>query len=169
MQKVIVRARPRTAPAPATAAPAAFGAAEMPVRQIRRASNRLDRLAEAKQVMLTQLKLISDAGDAIDAAQANIDAAHAKIEELMREHRLPNFDNGDLIAELKEQFTRQSRKVDPKIFRSKVTADVFWECVSVDIAKAEQHMGQRALNGIADVTPAKSTGFVLKVRPLKRK
>lgn len=165
MQKVIVRTRPR----PTQAAQEPTAVAQMPQRNLRRASNRLDRLAEAKQTLYDQLKLISDSNAAIDAAQANIDAAHAKIEELMREHKMSTFDNGALIAEIKETFSRQSRKVDPKIFRSKVTADVFWECVSIDISRAEQHMGSRALNGIADVTPAKSTGFVLKVREMKRK
>lgn len=166
MQKVIVRARPR--PATTTAATQA-ASTPVPQRKLRLASDRLDRLARDRATMLEQLKLISDAEAAIDAAQANIDAAHAKVEELMRAHKMSTFDNGALIAEILETFSRQSRKVDPKIFRSKVTADEFWQCVSVDVTKAEEVMGKRALNGIADVTPAKSTGYVLKIRPMKKK
>lgn len=166
MQKVIVRARPR--PATTTAAPQA-ATTQAPQRRLRVASDRLDRLARDRSTMLEQLKLISDSEAAIDAAQANIDAAHAKIEQLMRDHKMSTFDNGAVIAEILETFSRQSRKVDPKIFRSKVNADEFWQCVSVDVSKAEEIMGKRALNGIADVTPAKSTGYVLKIRPMKKK
>lgn len=168
MQKVVVRARPRPVAAVA-AAPTATATTVAPQRRLRMASDRLDRLAADKQTMLEQLKLISDAHAAIESAQANIDTAHAKLEALMREHKMATFDNGALIAEIQEQFSRQKRTVDPKIFRSKVTADDFWKCVSVDITKAEQFMGARALNGIADVVPSKSTGHVLKIRELKRK
>lgn len=168
MQKVIVRARPRPSVA-APAAPTTAAAPAVPQRRLRMASDRLDRLARDREVMLAQLQLISNSEAAIDAAQANIDAANAKLEELMRTHKMTTFDDGALIAEIKEVFSRQSRKVDPKVFRSKVTADDFWKCVSVDISKAEEVMGSRALNGIADVTPAKSTGYVLKVRQMKKK
>ena len=166
MQQLIRRTRPQTTTG---ATPDATPTATAPARRLRVTSDRLQRLAEDRQAILEDLKLISDAEGAIDRAQQTIDASVARIEAKMRDHNLPVMDNGTLIAEIKETFTRQQRTLDPKKFRSKVTNAQFWDCIEVSVSKASAYLGDKELNSIADVVPAKSLGYSLKIKPLKAK
>lgn len=161
MQKLVRRVR---------AAPIAPQASQpTPTRRLRMTSDRLERLAEDRQVILDNLKLISDCDEAIDRAQESKDVALAKVEALMRQHKMSTMDNGRLLAEISEVFTRQSRTIDPKKFRAQVTANVFWECTEISLTKAKQHLGEKEMNAISDIVPSRSTGFVLKVRELPKK
>lgn len=112
--------------------------------------------------------MISESDEAIDRAVEAKEAAIARIEERMRLHKLPVIDNGKLIAELTETFTRQSRTIDPKKFRSKVTNTQFWDSIDVSVSKAKAFLGEKELNGISDVVPAKSLGYSVKVREMKK-
>lgn len=127
---------------------------------------------EARAEIDTQLKLIAAAENAIDDAMADIEAARKAIESKLRDNNLTSHSNGLYFAELVEQFTRQSRTIDPKKFRNAVANDVFWESIAVNIGKAEQHLTEKELTAISDVIPSRSSGIVLKVKkrePVKRK
>ncbi len=160
--QVLVR-RVRAAPVVATKTTVA------PSRRLRLTSDRLERLKEDREAIYEQLKSISECDEAIDRAMSLKEAALAKVEELMRENRIEVIDNGKLIAELAEGFTRQSRTIDPRKFRTKVTNDQFWGSIEVSVTKAKQFLGEKELNGISDVVPSQSTGFHLKVREFKTK
>jgi hypothetical protein len=123
----------------------------------------------AKEEINQQLKLIANAEAAIDDAQEAIELAYLVIERKLRDSNLISHSNGVYLAEIVEQFTRQSRTVNPKKFRTQVTADVFWDSVSVDVGKALKHLSDKELTKIADVVPGKSTGHVLKVKKLEPK
>lgn len=142
---------------------------EKPVVRLRHTSNRLEKLAEDRQTIMENLKLISDSDEAIDRAQIQKDAALAKIEELMKLHKINVQDNGEYIAELKETFTRQQRTIHPDKFRTKVTNKQFWASIEVSISKASELLGAKELDAISDVVPAQSQGVHLKVRELKTK
>lgn len=131
------------------------------------AANRATAAAEARREIDEQLKLISTAEHAIDDAQADIASAYRVIEEKLRAHNLTSHSNGSHFAELVEQFSRQSRTLDPKKFRAAVANDVFWDCVSVNIGKAEQHLSEKEILKISDVVPAKLMGIILKIKKLE--
>lgn len=164
MHKLVRRVS--AASVPSTASPAVT--AQIPQRRLRVTSNRLDQRASAKEQILASLKSISDCDAAIDRAVAEREAELAKIEALMKEHRLPPVENGVLIAELKEKFSRQQTSVDPKKFRNAVAADTFWSCIDVSVTRAKEHMGERELLGISDVKKAESKGVSLEVREVKK-
>ena len=164
--QILVR---RTRPTVAATTTEAVAAKTAPARRLTPKSNRLDRLAQDREACLADLKLISESDEAIDRAIDAKEAAIARIEERMRLHKLPVIDNGKLIAELAESFTRQSRTIDPKKYRSKVTNAQFWESIDVSVAKAKGFLGEKELNGISEVVPAKSLGFSVKVREMKGK
>ena len=136
---------------------------------LRRMDITINKAVEAKQQIQEQLKLISDSEEAIDRATLNINAATDKIDALMREFNFTLQTNGVKTAEIKEAFTRQSRTVSPQKFRNKVTAKDFWNCIEIKISAAEKLLGEKELNGISDVIPSKSLGFVLKVRDAQKK
>lgn len=149
--------------------PAPIVAVAQAPSKLRVTSDRLKRLAADKQAILEDLKSISEADEAIDRAQSAKEVCLARIEERMREHNMTVTDNGKLIAEIVEGFTRQSRTIDPKKFRNKVGAADFWACIDVSVTRASRVLAEKELNGISDVVPAKSLGYSLKVREMKKK
>lgn len=152
-------------PAPARPIVAARGASP----QLRTTSRHVGEHATALEEIRAQLKLISESNAQIDSATANIDAATAKIDALMRRHRLDQVDNGSLIAEITEQFSKQSRTIDPKKFRAQVSLETFYACVTVSVTKAEENLSKRLVNEISDVVPSKSLGSTLKIKELGKK
>lgn len=173
---LIRRARPVAAPAKSTTtvehaplAPRPALRSAPPQGRLRTTSAHVREYGVAREEILALLKLISDSNAAIDAAKANADAAHDKIDALMRLHKIDSIDDGHLSAQLRETFSRQGRALDPKRFRAQVTQDVFFECVSVSLAKAQEHMGEKALNAICDITPATSLGVSLSITEIRRK
>lgn len=124
---------------------------------------------DARKKIDAQLKLIAEAERKIDDAQVQIARAHEDIEQLLRSAKLDSHTDGVRIAELIEKFTRQGRTIDPKKFKAKVTADVFWDSVEVSISKASKHLSEKELNSISDVVPSKSTGYHLVIREAKSK
>lgn len=166
----LLRRQKVAAPTPAPIA----GAIPKPVKtvQVRRFTSSLSerKKEDAKETVLKNLKLISESFEAIDRAQAEIEAAREIIDATMRAHRLDVVENGKLLAEIVEKFTKQSRTVDPKKFRAKVHNDDFFKAISVTIAAAEQLLGEKELNEVCDVVRAKSLGHVLEIREIgKRK
>lgn len=119
----------------------------------------------AKKEIEADLKLISQNNQLIDEAQLATEQAHARIEALMKKYKLNGVTDGHLIAELVEQFTRESRVIDPQRFFNAVTRqDDFWECVEVAIGKAKKVLSEKELDKITKTTPSKSTGIVLKIK-----
>jgi hypothetical protein len=137
--------------------------------RLRMTSRHVSEYKNAVEEIRGQLKLISESNAQIDSAQENIDAANAKIDALMRRHRLEQVDNGTLIAEITEQFSKQQRTIDPKKFRANVGLETFYACVSVNISKAEEHLSKRAVNEISDIVPSRSLGSTLKIKELGKK
>jgi hypothetical protein len=167
MHHVIRRPRATALVTPPTTQPHTPSTVRAP--NLRVTSERAGRLAADRQAIMDDLKLISESDDAIDRAQAAKEAAIARIEERMRDHRLPTVDNGKLIAELSEHFTRQGITIDPRKFKAKVTNDQFWGSIKVSVTEARQLLGEKELLGISDVVPATSLGFSVKIRELKKK
>ena len=121
-------------------------------------------LAPIKASILEDLKLIAKNNATIDAVTASTQQAHARIEALMKEHKMGAQTDGKLVAELVDQFTKESRYVDPQRFYNAVHEDDFWPCISVSITEAKKVMAEKELNKIAKITPAKFTGTVLKIK-----
>lgn len=122
----------------------------------------------AQAVIDGQLKLISDAYDRIDAAHAEVVQAHKIIEAQLRLVNLEHHTDGVYYAELKEQWTRQTRDIDPKKYRTKVSNDAFWGSITVSVTKAGEFLTDREINEISDVVPGKMTGYALKVEKVER-
>ena len=116
-----------------------------------------------------QLKLIANAEHAIDEAQAAINAAHERVDQLMRSVNLSEHTNGVHVATIEEQFSRQQRTIDPQKFRNSVPNDVFWKSLSISIEKAKDHLSDKEFNRIATVIPGKSMGYTLKINRVKVK
>ena len=115
------------------------------------------------------LKSISQNDADIDAAWERNQRAYKEIERLLRAHNLLTHTDGAYIAQILENFTRQSRTIDPKKFKAKVGDDTFWKVVEVPIGKAEGLLTDKELAGVVDVVPGKSTGFVFSVKPVGRR
>ena len=147
---------------------------KVPVRRLRftTANNAATRAAKAqvgREEIDELLKLIAEAEYTIDEAVARNDLAHKRIEQIMREHKLSEHSNGRHMATLLEQFSRQGRTIDPKKFRAKVASDDFWKAVSVSIGEAEKILTEKEMIAITDVVPAKSQGWVLKIKKVERR
>lgn len=170
--RIIVRRQAQSGAQVQVPKPAQPQQTQTQVRTARRVGSAVVRDQERskdRERILAALKSISEADAAIDRAQEAKDAALAQIEELMKLHKIPVIDDGRLLAEIAERYTRQSMTIDPKKFRNKVGAKDFWECIDVAVVKARRVLGEKELASISDVVPAKSTGFHLSVRELKRK
>lgn len=125
------------------------------------------RAQEARTKIDAQLKLVSEAEAEIDAAQAKLSEAYRMIEAQMKLADLEVHSDGAYIAEIKEQWTNQTRDIDPKKFRNRVEAEVFWGSIAVSVTKAKHYLSERELNEISDVHPGKLVGKVLKVKKLE--
>ena len=125
----------------------------------------------ARELVDAQLKLISEAERQIDAAQEMLTTASREVERLLRSANLSSHCNGVHIAEIVEQFTRQSRTIDPKKFKNRVGDSVFWASIKVSMEAAESHLTEKEINSIADTIPSRSTGYVLKLKrvPVKKR
>ena len=127
------------------------------------------RIAEkARNSIDAQLKLISKAEAEIDQAQADMEKARRIIEAQLRLANLVSHSNGVYDAELVDTWTKQSRSIDAKKFRNKVSNDVFWGSIDVSISRAKEHLSEKELNEISDIVPSVKTGTILKVS-LRRK
>lgn len=158
----------RTRPTPVQKA-----AAEVvtPIRRLRLTSHNTAASRAALQAPLKlqideELKSIAKAERAIDEATVKIDASYAKIDSLMRSINLHEHTNGVHVAEIVEQWTKQQRVIDPMKFKNAVPNKLFWKAVSVNIAKAGDYLTEKEINDIADITPGKKTGDVLKIKRL---
>ncbi len=114
-----------------------------------------------------QLKLIAKAEADIDDAQRRITAAHALVEASLRDANMTIRTDGVYVAELAEQWTRQARAIDPKVFKNRVPNDVFWSCISVNLTRAAEHLSEKEMNEIADVVPSTLVGRVLKIKKIE--
>lgn len=169
--------RPRATPAKVSkpmpkAVPKA--APEAPSRRLRLTSSNTAvdtalMVTRAKAAIEEQLKVISKSESDIDAAKEQIDKANKVIEAQLKLAGLTLHTDGAYLAEIIEQWTNQSRNVDPKKFRTKTTNEVFWACIEVSLTKAKAHMTEKELNEIADVVPAQFKGQVLKIKKLEPK
>lgn len=141
------------------------------VRRLRfaTADNAASRLAKAT-VARTQidnlLQSVAKTEAALDAAMAELQNEHAKIEDLMRANNITAHSNGVYKLGIEEQHSRMSRTIDPKRFRAQVIDKDFWACVEVSVTKAKALMTDRELDAVAVTTPAKSTGFHFKIKKL---
>lgn len=124
---------------------------------------------KARRVIDENLKSISLAERAIDDAQAQITQSTKIIEAQMKLAVLDYHSDGVKEALLREAFTRQGRKVDPKKFRNHVPDAVFWASIKVSLEAAGQHLTDKEINEIADITPSVSQGYQLKVQDVKKK
>lgn len=134
-------------------------------------ADNFSRTAKAKQQIEVQLKLISKAYDAIDTAQEIVDTACKVLEAQLRLVNLKSHSDGVYVASLEEVWSRQSRVIDPKKFRAQVDAEVFWGAIKINIDQAKDHLSEKELARISDVTPGALTGIKLKVakeKPAKR-
>lgn len=159
-------------PAPVAASPTI--AVHQPQRRLRVTSVnaavfREARAQEARTKIDAQLKLVSEAEAAIDAAHTKLEEAYKMIEAQMKLADLQVHSNGGYIAEIKEQWTNQTRDIDPKKFRNRVAAEVFWGSISVSVTKAKNFLSERELNDISDVKPGQLVGHVLKVKKIEPK
>lgn len=172
---LVLRRRTQTQAAAApTPAPSATAAVVHPARRLRVTSVnaavfREARAQEAKAKIDAQLKLVSEAEAAIDEAQAKLAEAYKLIEAQLKLADLTIHSDGVYIAELKEQWTNQTRDIDPKKFRNKVEAEVFWNSIAVSVTKAKQFLSERELNDISDVKPGVKVGVLLKVKKIEPK
>ena len=128
---------------------------------------------EARKVVEAELKLISKAEHAIDLATAQISLSHERMKDAMfaaglQVHECAT-DYGQYIAEIVEQWTKQSRTIDPQKFRNKVTNDVFWGCIGVMIGAAKEHLTEKEINDLSDVVPSQFVGRNLKVQKVEPK
>jgi lipoate-protein ligase B len=142
-----------------------------PTRQLRftsvdNAASREKAKAAARVKIDEQLKLISDAEATIDKAQEQIQRCHVEIEELLRGANMTYHSDGQSVAELLEQFTRQSRTIHPQKFRNKVTNEIFWKCAQISVTEALKFLTDREVNDLSDVIEPKSMGTVLKIKKM---
>ncbi len=128
------------------------------------AATRAQIAQRAKKAIDAQLKLISVAEVQVDIAHAKIEQAYKIIDAQMRQANIEIHTDGAYVAELTENFTRQQRDVDPKIFKNRVSNDVFWASIEVIFSKALQHITDAELTEMATIIPAKSTGITLKIK-----
>lgn len=123
-------------------------------------------VVRVKENVEAQLKLISEADTAIDTAVATREQALKVIEAQLKLGKLDFHTDGSYLAEIVDQWTKQSRDIDPQKFRAKVSNEVFWSSIKVSVTLAEKHLTDKELGEIADVVPGKLVGQVLKVRKL---
>lgn len=137
-------------------------------RAIREGSDVARAADTAKTDIAEKLKLISQNNAIIDDAKMETDKLTAEIDELMRKHKLNGITDGKLVAELVEQFTRESRFIDPQRFHAACVREAdFWACIEVMVTKAKEVMGTKELDKISKITPSKSQGVVLKIKEYK--
>lgn len=120
----------------------------------------------AKAAIDEQLKVISKSEADIDVAAAQITQANKIIEAQLQLAGLTHHTDGVYLAEIIDQWTNQSRNIDPKKFKNQVTNDVFWESIEVSLTKAKAHLTEKEINEIADVVPSQFKGKILKVKKL---
>lgn len=131
------------------------------------ASDNFSRVGKAKEEIEKQLKLISNSYEEIDQAQANVEKAFKVVEALLRLVNLKEHSDGVYKAALEEVWTRQSRTIDPKKFKTRVANDVFWASIRVNLEQAKQHLSEKELMSISDTVPSKATGIQLKIAKIK--
>lgn len=136
-------------------------------RSVREATAREVDLVPVKQAILDDLKSIAKHHAVIDSSTAAIAESTARIEALMKEHKLPPQTDGKLLAELVDQYTKESRTIDPQRFYNSVHEDDFWPCISVSITEAKKVMAEKELDKIATKIPAKLTGTIVKIKEFK--
>ena len=134
-----------------------------PTRLLRFSSLKAQKTAEARRQAEKLLHLIAEKEQAIDEATDAISQAFAEIEALVREHKLGDVSAGTKTASIVEQMGRSSTHIDPKRFKAAVSDKDFWACVKVQVGEAEKVMSKKEFVQVADVTPAPSLGYVLKV------
>ena len=122
----------------------------------------------ARRDIERQLKLIADAERAIDDATIQIERSREDIERLLRLSGLESHTDGVRIASLIEQFTKQSRTIDPQKYRNAVAADVFWKTIDVSLTRAKEFITDKEIDAIADIVRAKSLGTKLVIKEVKR-
>lgn len=115
------------------------------------------------------LQVVAESDRAIDEAVATNEVAYKAIEKLLRDNNLSSHSDGVYTAEIVEQFSRQSRTVDPKKFRAHVDSDMFWAAIKVNLGEAEKLLTEKELNSISDVVPSKSMGHCFKLKRSERK
>jgi hypothetical protein len=156
-------------PAPQVQVTATRPASTLRKTSVNTAADKAAIAEKAKLVIETNLKSISLAERAIDDAQSQITQSTKIIEAQMKLAVLDYHTDGVKEALLKEAFTRQGRKLDPKKFKAHVPDAVFWAAIRVSLEVAGEHLTEKEINEIADVTPSVSQGYKLKVQDVKKR
>lgn len=139
-----------------------------PVRRLQGPVISVAKEEAARSAVRGDLKSIAEIDAHIDMLVERRDAAIARIDEEMRAALLKTVAGSGLVAALNEKFTRQSRTIDPKKFRNKVTNEAFWGSISVSVQEAKKFLSERELDAVSDVVPAQSLGVVLTVSDAKK-
>ena len=161
--KTVAKAKAEPPPEPSTQ-PAAKS--RLRLTSSNTASDKSRMVAKAKLAIEEQLILISKYEDEIDVAVEQIAQATKIVEAQLKLAGLTCHSYGDHVAEIIEQWTNQSRNIDPKKFRNKVPVEVFWSSIEVSLTKAKAHLTEKEINEIADVVPSQFKGKVLKIKKL---
>lgn len=147
---------------------------ESPQRRLRvtssnTAGDRAIAASRARSVVDAQLKLISEAEHEIDEAQTRLTSAWNEVEKAMKDGGITEHSNGVHYAEITENWSRQSRIIDPKKFKNHVANEVFWDSIKVSLEAAGNHLSKVELDSLSDVVPSKLLGRVLKIKKIEPK
>jgi len=133
------------------------------------ANQKFAKEASARKRIDEQLKLISKAEHQIDEATQALNDATETVHAILNDANLLEHTNGVHLAKIVEQWSNQKTFVDPKSFRAKVNNEIFWSSIDVALGKARQHLTEKELLDIADVTPGQLMGKRLKIERCKIK
>lgn len=123
---------------------------------------------QAREEIDLHLKSIATLDDRIDSLLVELNAEHAKVEELLRAAKIDEHSDGRYKAMIEPVATRQSRTVDAKRFKNAVADKDFWSCIKVNITEAAKILSERELNDISTIEPGKITGYAFKLKRLDK-
>ena len=172
--KPIVKAITRTRPTPQAVQAQEVKPAATPVRVLRvtttnNAAERAAKTGEARATIDHYLAIVRENDRKIDEAVQSSASIYEAIEKIMRENNMTAHTNGVYETEIKEQFSRQGRTVDPKKFKANVASEDFWKAIKVSLEAAKTLMTEKELNAISDIVPATSMGHIFKIRTVEKK
>lgn len=170
----VARRRVSLAPArsPAATTPAEPATRTIAVRRFAHANTAAAQAAREQSARVTleeDLQSIANVEAEIDVLLEKLGGFHKKVEQTLRDSRMSSYSNGVHVAKLEETFSQQRATVDPKRFKAQVTDKDFWECVSVQVGKAKEVLGEKEFFRIADVVPGKSNGIAFTLKAVKKK
>lgn len=161
----------RTAPAVATATPG-----NAPVsRRIGRVSSSVVKVIDnsamvaAKAELNEDLQSIAEYQEQLDSLVAAMEGVKDRIRTNLEFIKQPGYTDGLWSAELKSTFSRETATIDPIAFHDKVTPEVFWECIKVQVTAAKEHLAPAELVDISETKTAVRTGTVLEVKRVTNK